>query len=98
MLQVEESFHKHFLPRLQAAVKAEVKRSKADTSGTGAIAVSRAIPEDGGGLPAGAAGVSNATRAHKSEKQDEDENEEDNEEYNEGKLRFAGTSQPTCIL
>ena len=93
VLQIEQAFHRYFIPRLQATVKAEVKRAKSDASGTGAIAVSATAPEDGG---AGAANVPDSVRAKKSEKQDEDENEEDNEEYNEGKLRFAGRRTSKC--
>lgn len=89
ILQISQCFHTKFVPRLQAAVKAEVKRSRADAS-LGSMAVSSANVEEGAALPAGTAGASDAARKRKSEKEDEDENEENNEEYQEGKLRFAG--------
>ena len=87
MLQIEQAFKLKFLPKLKATIKAEVKRSQADASGTGSIAVSSAMAEDAafGASPAGTPGTKG-----KGPKADEDENEEANEEYQEGKLRFAG--------
>ena len=91
MAQVEACFRRQFVAKLQQAVKAEVRRSKADP-GTGTVEVSSAAAgEDDDEPPAGGAAVAAPKRARKSEKEAEDENEEDNEEYQEGKLRFTGT-------
>ena len=78
-----------FVPKLQAAVKLELRKAAA---GGKASAVTSA--KMGSGEEGGAAALTSEEaaprRKKRSEKDDDDENREENEENEEGKLRFAG--------
>jgi len=79
-----------YRPRLQAAVKAEIRRQ----SGSAKFDVITSVKLSGQGDEFSGTGGGGEDgrkkKKKKSAKDDEDENEEENEEYVEGKLRFGG--------
>ncbi|KAL4436829.1 hypothetical protein ABPG75_003968 [Micractinium tetrahymenae] len=90
--EIAGCFQREFVPKLQAAVKAAIKR--ASSLGAKSIAAPVAAARVGGAEEGGAAPLTSEEAAPKrrrrSEKDDEDENAEEDEQYQEGKLRFAG--------
>lgn len=87
--EIAECFTKSFVPRLQAAVKAELRRASAGDSQAPVISGKRVGPEEGGAAKLTSEDAA-PRRKRRSEKDDDDENEEENEEFVEGKRRFAG--------
>jgi DNA-directed RNA polymerase I subunit RPA1 len=86
--EISKCFTEDFVPKLQGAVKIELKKAAA---GAKLAAVSSA--KIGANEEGGAALTSEDAaprRKKRSEKDDDDENREENEENEEGKLRFTG--------
>lgn len=86
--EISECFINVFVPKLQAAVRLELRKMAAGGKQS-AIASAKV----GAGEEGGAALTSEEAaprRRKRSEKDDDDENAEENEENEEGKLRFAG--------
>ncbi|PSC74762.1 beta and beta-prime subunits of DNA dependent RNA-polymerase [Micractinium conductrix] len=88
--EISGCFTKEFVPKLQAAVKAAIKR--ATSLGAKTISAPLAAARVGGEEGSAALTSEEAApkRRRRSEKDDEDENAEEDEQYQEGKLRFAG--------
>ena len=86
--EIAACFTNVFVPKLQAAVKLELKKM-AGGGKQSAIASAKVGAADEGGAALTSEDAA-PRRKRKSEKDDNDENEEENEENEEGKLRFAG--------
>lgn len=89
---LEACVYDQYRPRLQAAVKAEIRRQSGSAKFDVITSVKLSGQGDEFGGTGGTAGEEDGRKKKKkkSAKDDEDENEEENEEYVEGKLRFAG--------
>lgn len=85
--EIAAVFQSSFIPRLQAAVKAEIRKMSGD--GKMDIVTSAKVGADDE-FAVLANEDAAPKRKKRSEKDDEDENDEENEEFVEGKLRFSG--------
>lgn len=87
--EISQCFTTQFVPRLEAAVKAAIKKA-ADGGKIAPVASARVAGAEEGGAAVLTSEEAAPRRRKRSEKEDEDENDEENEENVEGKLRFSG--------
>ncbi|KAI3425875.1 hypothetical protein D9Q98_007848 [Chlorella vulgaris] len=86
--EISGCFTKGFVPKLQAAIKAAIKRASSLGANIAPVAAARVGGEEGGRPLTSEAAAPSARR--RSEKDGDDENAEEDEQYREGKLRFTG--------
>jgi len=86
--EVSKCFTEEFVPKLQGAVKIELKKAAAGAKLSAVSSGKIGAKEDGG--PALTSEDGAPPRKKGSEKDDDDENREENEENEEGKLRYTG--------
>ena len=89
--QVSRCFREEFMKKLQAAVKKELNAFERNTR-----IQTMALADTTDAAVAGPAAAEGGKKK-KSNKDDDDENAEENAEFDEGKLRFAGTFQPSRV-
>jgi len=86
--EVSKCFTEDFVPKLQAAVKIELKKAVAGAKLSAVSSAKIGANEEGGAALTSEDAA--PRRKKRSEKDDDDENLEENEENEEGKLRFTG--------
>ncbi|KAL4526208.1 hypothetical protein Ndes2437B_g07463 [Nannochloris sp. 'desiccata'] len=86
--EISKCFTEEFVPKLQGAVKIELKKAAVGAKLSAVSSAKIGANEEGGAALTSEEAA--PRRKKRSEKDDDDENREENEENEEGKLRFTG--------